>query len=265
MTFTPRTWADYATGGTPITAAELNRMEQGIDANDEAVQSLVELPDTISAHETTLGEHTTLLDAHGTLLGEHTDELVTQGAAIDSLGATVAALTGRRITGSGSPQGNVSADPGTAYFDTSGTAGAWLWIKLTGTGSTGWEVVLGDTKWRTITTLLTDRVSGHLRLRREGRRVSLRFDDLVTTDDPGTSFSQLVYSLDHPYRPECDAYVYFPLGRRSSSYTAGPLRISKFGQVLTYNNDGKTVAGDVSYLTAGPWPTSLLGTAHTPI
>lgn len=31
MAFTPKTWADGTAGGTPVTAAELNRMEQGID------------------------------------------------------------------------------------------------------------------------------------------------------------------------------------------------------------------------------------------
>jgi hypothetical protein len=30
MAFEPRTWADGEAGGTPITAAELNRIEQGI-------------------------------------------------------------------------------------------------------------------------------------------------------------------------------------------------------------------------------------------
>lgn len=30
MAFTPKTWADGEAGGTPITAAELNRIEQGI-------------------------------------------------------------------------------------------------------------------------------------------------------------------------------------------------------------------------------------------
>lgn len=30
MSFEPKTWADGEAGGTPITAAELNRIEQGI-------------------------------------------------------------------------------------------------------------------------------------------------------------------------------------------------------------------------------------------
>ncbi|QYC54571.1 hypothetical protein PP488_gp13 [Gordonia phage Agueybana] len=36
MAYTPKTWANGAGGGTPITAAELNRIEQGVDgAHDE--------------------------------------------------------------------------------------------------------------------------------------------------------------------------------------------------------------------------------------
>lgn len=32
MAFEPKTWADGEDGGTPITAAELNRIEQGVEA-----------------------------------------------------------------------------------------------------------------------------------------------------------------------------------------------------------------------------------------
>ena len=41
MAFTPKTWADGPSGGTPITAAELNRIEQGIDDADAAATAPV--------------------------------------------------------------------------------------------------------------------------------------------------------------------------------------------------------------------------------
>jgi hypothetical protein len=39
-TFTPKTWFDGAGGGTPITAAELNRVETGIESMDDRVTAL---------------------------------------------------------------------------------------------------------------------------------------------------------------------------------------------------------------------------------
>lgn len=42
-------------------------------------------------------------------------------------------------TGSGSPEGVVTASPGGTYFDTSADS---LWYKKTGTGNTGWVQLL---------------------------------------------------------------------------------------------------------------------------
>ena len=45
VSFTKKTWADGSSGGTPITAAELNRMEQGIK---DCADGVNELGDSIS-------------------------------------------------------------------------------------------------------------------------------------------------------------------------------------------------------------------------
>ena len=37
MAYTPKTWVDGSAGGTPITAAELNRMEAGIASGGSEV------------------------------------------------------------------------------------------------------------------------------------------------------------------------------------------------------------------------------------
>ena len=57
-------------------------------------------------------------------------------------------IGGRELYGTGSPEGVVTATPGTEYLDTAGTCGAWRWIKVSGTGTTGWKVTYGDTGWR---------------------------------------------------------------------------------------------------------------------
>lgn len=46
-TFTPITWGDGAGGGTPITAAELNRIEQGVESMDDRVSALATSVDVI--------------------------------------------------------------------------------------------------------------------------------------------------------------------------------------------------------------------------
>lgn len=53
--------------------------------------------------------------------------------------------------GTGFPNGVVTANVGTVYIDTDVTNGASSWIKKSGTGNTGWQVLEGDTGWRTIT------------------------------------------------------------------------------------------------------------------
>ena len=81
--------------------------------------------------------------------------------SVDSVGAIAAqalasvnTVTTRFRTGTGSPQGVVSAPVGTEYTDTAGTNGAWTWLKTSGTGNTGWTVTYGDTGDRNISSLL---------------------------------------------------------------------------------------------------------------
>lgn len=45
MAYTPKTWANGAGGGTPITASELNRIEQGVDG---AHDDIADMQDVIS-------------------------------------------------------------------------------------------------------------------------------------------------------------------------------------------------------------------------
>lgn len=45
------------------------------------------------------------------------------------------------ISGTGSPEGVVTAEPFKQYLDTAAAAGSNLYIKKTGSGSTGWQLV----------------------------------------------------------------------------------------------------------------------------
>ena len=42
------------------------------------------------------------------------------------------------LTGSGTPEGSITAPPGSTYKDLSGGSGATFYVKETGTGNTGW-------------------------------------------------------------------------------------------------------------------------------
>ena len=72
------------------------------------------------------------------------------------------------LRGNGMPNTVVTAPPGTYYTDIAGTAGAWRWLKTSGTGNTGWIVVVGDTGWRSvlITSTSGSIVNAEFRIRR---------------------------------------------------------------------------------------------------
>ena len=54
------------------------------------------------------------------------------------------------LVGTGMPNGVVSAPVGSIYIDKNATNGASSWIKKSGTGNTGWQVLEGDTGWRNV-------------------------------------------------------------------------------------------------------------------
>jgi hypothetical protein len=86
------------------------------------------------------------------------------------------------LSGTGSPEGVVTAAPGSTWLQTDATTDVkgWIrWVKATGTGNTGW--VAGpeaDTGVRNIsyTSGLANWTAGTLRLRRMGNIVSVRAD-----------------------------------------------------------------------------------------
>lgn len=59
-----------------------------------------------------------------------------------------------KFSGSGFPEGVVTAPVGSVYEDTAGTNGAYFWIKKIGSGNTGWRILHGDTGWVTQTAYL---------------------------------------------------------------------------------------------------------------
>jgi len=56
----------------------------------------------------------------------------------------------KHYDGAGSPEGVVAAQIGSRYIDVNATCGAVEWIKVSGTGNSGWKVAYGDTGWRSL-------------------------------------------------------------------------------------------------------------------
>lgn len=68
------------------------------------------------------------------------DPVVFDADRLTAVESDAAALLARYPTGTGSPEGAVSASPGASYQQTDGAEGATFWIKETGTGNTGWRL-----------------------------------------------------------------------------------------------------------------------------
>ena len=185
------------------------------------------------------------------------------------------------IHGVGMPNGRVTAPVGTTYVDTAATNGALKWIKRSGTDSQGWEVLTGDTGWRTLT-IVSKLGNSYLKVRRKNDTVMYQFGGLswgwfgvVRRGGPG-------YQLQ-PSDRERNCYILglnaVPQGFRSEFSLIGGiyndkgvpygtwylggvgdsnmLRFQFTDPVPTDRDIGDIRVSSISYLTSEPWPTRL--------
>ena len=192
---------------------------QHANANDAIEAIETELGTTPSGSETTVAARLTAIESGarmgtGSIGATALADNAVDTAAIQDGAVTPAKLatTGRftfptgaangygfasgavHLSGTGSPEGVVTAEPGSTWLQTDATTDVkgWLrWIKATGTGNTGW--VAGpeaDTGWRSLlvwtatdtfsagttpdTTTFTYEDSGQINIRRVGTAVYLR-------------------------------------------------------------------------------------------
>lgn len=185
------------------------------------------------------------------------------------------------IHGTGMPNGKVSAPVGTTYVDTVATNGALKWIKRKGTDSQGWEVLTGDTGWRTLN-IVSKLGASYLKVRRKNDTVMYQFGGLswgwfgvVRRGGPG-------YSIQ-PSDRERNCFILglggVPVGFRSEFSLIGGiyndkgtpygtwylggvgdsnmLRFQFTDPVPTDRDIGDIRVSSISYLTSEPWPTTL--------
>ena len=156
------------------------------------------------------------------------------------------------------PNGVVTAPPGTYYTDTAGTNGAWRWLKTSGTGNNGWQVVHGDTGWR-----LLDLINGwgnngapastSPAVRRVGSLVYLRTRNL----DPAAATSPRFAMIASGFLP-----IVGDGGLAYFGNTVVNISILTDGsaQVILSLPSAVGATGSLSWLAAPTWPTALPGT-----
>lgn len=185
------------------------------------------------------------------------------------------------IHGTGMPNGKVTAPVGTTYVDTAVTNGALKWIKRKGNDNQGWEVLTGDTGWRTLN-IVSKLGASYLKVRRKNDTVMYQFGGL------SWGWFGVVRRGGAGYSPqgsdkERNCYILglsgVPLGFRSESsliggiyndkgtpygtwYLGGAgdsnmLRFQFTDPVPTDRDIGDIRVSSISYLTSEPWPTTL--------
>ena len=185
------------------------------------------------------------------------------------------------IHGTGMPNGKVTAPVGTTYVDTAVTNGALKWIKRSGTGNQGWEVLTGDTGWRNLN-IQSKLGNSFLKVRRKNDTVMYQFGGL------SWGWFGVVRRGGQGYSPqgsdkERNCYILgssgVPYGFRSESSLIGGiyndkgtpygtwylggygdsnmLRFQFTDPVPTDRDIGDIRVSSISYLTSEPWPTTL--------
>ena len=185
------------------------------------------------------------------------------------------------IHGTGMPNGNVVAPVGTTYVDTAVTNGALKWIKQSGTGNTGWKVLIGDTGWRTLKSV--SRVgNSFIKIRRVNNLVTYNFGGLqygwfgiirrngpgyVRHNSTGDRGVKVVGTGGIPEGFRSESSLVGPTfkddGRPYGMWYLGGKSDSNFMQ-FTFNENiptdkdiGDIRVSPVSYITEDDWPTTL--------
>lgn len=182
------------------------------------------------------------------------------------------------IHGTGMPNSKVTAPVGTTYVDTNATNGALKWIKRSGTGNQGWEVLTGDTGWRTLN-IKSKLGNSFLKVRRKNDLVTYQFGGLswgwfgvvrrggVGYEAQGSDKERNCYILGlsgvpQGFRSEASLIgsIYNDKGTPYGTWYLGGygdsnmLRFQFTDPVPTDRDIGDIRVSSISYLTSEPWP-----------
>lgn len=182
------------------------------------------------------------------------------------------------IHGRGMPNGTVAAPVGTTYVDEAVTNGALKWIKKSGTGNTGWEVLIGDTGWKVLPSV--SKLGGsYVKVRRVNNVVSYQFGGLSwgwfgivrrggagyqiqPSDRERNCYILGLNGIPQGYRSESSLIggIYNDKGTPYGTWYLGGvgdsnmLRFQFTDPVPTDRDIGDIRVSSISYLTSDPWP-----------
>lgn len=185
------------------------------------------------------------------------------------------------IHGTGMPNGVVEAEIGTTYVDKNKTNGALKWIKTTDGGNQGWEVLIGDTGWRTLNSV-SRAGNSFIKIRRVNNLVTYQFGglqwgwfgvnrrngpDFVRHNSSGDKGAKVLRPGGIPvgFRSESSLIggIYSDAGKPYGIWYLGGTSDSNFIQ-FTFNDPiptdkdiGDIRVSAISYLTNEPWPVQL--------
>lgn len=182
------------------------------------------------------------------------------------------------IHGRGMPNGTVTAPIGTTYVDEAVTNGALKWIKQSGTGNTGWEVLIGDTGWKILPTA-SKLGASFVKIRRVNNIVSYQFGGLSwgwfgivrrggagyvmqPSDRERNCYILPANGIPTGYRSEASLIgnIYNDKGVPYGTWYLGNtgdtnhLRFQFTDPVPTDRDIGDIRVSSISYLTNEPWP-----------
>lgn len=185
------------------------------------------------------------------------------------------------IHGTGMPNGIVSAPIGTTYVDTAVTNGALKWIKQSGTGNTGWKVLIGDTGWRTLNSV-SRLGNSFIKIRRVNNLVTYNFGGLqwgwfgiIRRNGPGFAKHNSTgergakvlapNSIPEGFRSENSLIggIYNDAGKPYGIWYLGGKSDSNYIQfsfndpIPTDRDIGDIRVSAISYVTDEDWPTRL--------
>ena len=182
------------------------------------------------------------------------------------------------IHGRGMPNGVVTAPVGTTYVDEAVTNGALKWIKKSGTGNVGWDVLIGDTGWKILPSV--SKLGGsYVKVRRVNNVVSYQFGGLSwgwfgivrrggagyqvqPSDRERNCFILGLNGVPQGYRSESSLIggIYNDKGTPYGTWYLGGtgdgnmLRFQFTDPVPTDRDIGDIRVSSISYLTSDPWP-----------
>lgn len=185
------------------------------------------------------------------------------------------------IHGTGMPNGKVTAPIGTTYVDTAVTNGALKWIKRRGNDNQGWEVLAGDTGWRTLP--IVSKLGGSfLKIRRKNDKIIYQFGGLSWgwfgvirrggagyqvqgSDRERNCYILGLNGVPQGFRSEASLIggIYNDKGIPYGTWYLGGagdsnmLRFQFIDPVPTDRDIGDIRVSLITYLTSEPWPVTL--------